>query len=143
MENVYIFRIRRSSEGTEGLLFTENFNCKVLELPWLDNKQNKSCIPIGKYETKVRHSMKFGTIYWILNVKDRTYVYIHSGNWAGNTNLGLKSHTYGCLLLGKEFGYLMGQRAVLGSRLTIKRFMEHMNNQPFTLHILEAFIGGI
>lgn len=139
MKNVWLWRNRRSDSGTEGLLFTEGFNSKVLELPWRYNHRNISCIPAGEYETIIRHSQKFGTIYWVLKIKDRTYVYIHSGNWAGDVNLGLKSHTYGCLLLGKEFGYLMGQRAVLNSRITVRQFMDHMDNKPFTLNIMEAF----
>ena len=139
MENVWLWRMRRHNQGTEGILFTGGFNCKVLELPWRDNQRNISCIPAGEYETIIRYSQKFGTIYWVLKVEDRTYVYIHSGNWAGDINLGLKSHTYGCLLLGKKFGYLMGQRAVLNSRITVRQFMDHMNNKPFKLHIMEAF----
>ena len=139
MENVWIWRMKRHSQGTEGVLFTNGFNSKVLELPWYNNQKNKSCIPAGEYETIVRQSPRFGTVYWVLKVENRSYILIHSGNWAGDVDLGYKTHTYGCLLLGKKFGYLMGQRAVLNSRITIREFMDHMQNQPFTLHIMEAF----
>lgn len=139
MENVWIWRIRRHSQGTEGVLFTDGFNSKVLELPWRDNKQNISCIPAGEYETIIRQSPRFGTIYWVLKVEGRSYILIHSGNWAGDIEMGYKTHVNGCILLGKVFGYLMGQRAVLNSRITIRAFMDHMNNQPFTLNIMENF----
>lgn len=139
MENVWLWRMRRSDAGNEGILFTEGFNCKILELPWRDNIRSKSCIPAGEYETIIRQSPKFGTVYWVLKVNGRSYILMHSGNWAGDVDLGYKSHTNGCLLLGQKFGYLMGQRAVLNSKITIRQFMDHMNNQPFILHILEAF----
>ena len=139
MENVWLWRMRRSDQGTEGLFFTDGFNCKSFELPWRDNKRNISCIPAGVYDTIIRQSPRFGTIYWILKVENRTYILVHSGNWAGDIELGYKTHTNGCLILGKKMGYLMGQRAVLNSRITVRAFMDHMNNQPFTLHIMEAF----
>lgn len=139
MQNVYLFRIRRSDQGTEGIIFTNGFNAKTLELPWRQNIKQKSCIPVGSYETIIRISPKFGVVFWILKVEGRTYILIHSGNWAGDVDLGFKSHTFGCLLLGKKFGYLMGQRAVLNSRITVRQFMDHMNNKSFTLNIMEAF----
>jgi len=139
MENVWIWRMRRHNQGTEGILFTNGFNCKVLELPWRYNKQNVSCIPAGEYETTIRVSPRFGTIYWVMKVEERSYILIHSGNWAGDIGLGFKAHTNGCILLGQLFGYLMGQRAVLNSRITIRQFMDHMENKPFTLNIMEAF----
>jgi len=139
MENVWLWRMRRHNQGTEGILFTNGFNCKVLELPWRDNKQNISCIPSGEYETIIRVSPRFGTIYWVLKVEGRSYILIHSGNWAGDVEMGYKTHVAGCILIGKVFGYLMGQRAVLNSRITVRAFMDHMKNQPFILNIMEAF----
>ena len=139
MKNVWLWRMRKHDQGTEGLLFTDGFNSKSLELPWRGNQRNISCIPAGDYETIIRVSPRFGTIYWVLKVEGRSYILIHSGNWAGDVELGYKTHVNGCILLGKKFGYLMGQRAVLNSRITVRAFMDHMDNQPFTLHIMEAF----
>lgn len=139
MKNVWIWRIRSNNEGTEGFLFTNGFNCKVLELPWRDNILSKSCIPIGEYKTIIRKSNRFGIVYWVLEVKGRSYIYIHSGNLAGNIDLGYKTNSSGCLLLGEKFGYLIGQRAVLNSNITVKNFMDHMNNKPFILHVMKAF----
>ena len=139
MENVWLWRMRRRNQGTEGILFTGGFNCKVLELPWRGNQRNISCIPAGEYEVTIRQSPRFGTIYWVLKVENRSYILIHSGNWAGDVELGYKTHVAGCILLGKVFGYLMGQRAVLNSRITVRQFMDHMDNKPFTFNIMEAF----
>ena len=139
-KNVYLFRVNSHDQGTEGQLFTEGFNCYSLELPWRDNQRNISCIPADTYETIIRQSPKFGTIYWVLKVPDRTYILIHSGNWAGDVDKGFKSHVNGCILLGKSMGYLAGQRAILNSRITIRAFMNRMENKPFNLHIIGSFI---
>lgn len=139
MQTVYLWRMKRSDEGTEGFLATIGFNCKTLELPWRDNQQNISCIPAGEYETIIRKSPRFGIVYWVLKVEGRTYILIHSGNWAGDVEKGYKSHVNGCILLGIKFGTLLGQRAVLNSRITIKAFMRHMENKTFMLKIMEAF----
>ena len=139
MKDVYLFRIRRHDQGTEGQLFIEGFNCYSLELPWRNNQRSISCIPPNTYDCIIRQSPRFGTIYWILKVPDRTYVLIHSGNFAGDVTKGFKTNVEGCILLGKKMGYLYGQRAVLNSRLTIRRFMNHMENKSFKFHIIEGF----
>jgi len=131
--------MRRSDQGTEGILLYDSFNCPTLELPWRDNQRSISCIPPGEYNCVTRKSPKFGTTYHVTEVPERSYVLIHSGNWAGDVNKGFKSHVNGCILLGQKTGWLAGQRAVLNSRITIKRFMEYMGYEPFTLKILEAF----
>ena len=136
---VNIFRIRRSDHGTEGILTCNNFYCFTMEPPWRDNKRNISCIPPGTYRVKIRYSRKYRQVYWILKVKGRTYILIHAGNWAGDVSRGLKTHTNGCVLLGKYHGWLQGQRAVLLSRITLRRFMNLMAGRDFTLNIYEAF----
>ncbi len=140
MRNVYLWRMKRHDQGTEGLLFTDGFHAFTLELPWRDNQRNISCIPAGIYDTTIRRSPRFGLIYWVMKVPDRTYILIHSGNYAGDVAKGFKTHVNGCILLGKKMGYLGEQRAVLNSRVAIRRFMNHMGNQPFKLNLMEAFI---
>lgn len=136
---VNLCRLRRSDQGTQGMLLFEDFNCHTLELPWRDNQRSISCIPAGEYNCKIRQSPRFGTTYHVKEVPGRSYILIHSGNWAGDIHKGYKSHVNGCILLGKKAGWLAGQRAVLSSRITIRRFMEFMNYEPFTLKVLEAF----
>ena len=136
---VEIFRLRRSNQGTEGLLVSEDFNCRTLELPWRENRRQISCIPAGIYDVEMRLSNKYGRIYWVRKVPDRTYILIHSGNYAGDKSKGFKSHVMGCILLGKKSGYLGGQVAVLNSRIMVRSFMEELEYEPFKLRIQEAF----
>lgn len=136
---VTLARLARSDQGTEGILLAGNFNCKTLELPWRENARQVSCIPSGEYDVEVRLSNKYGRVYWVRRVPDRTYILIHSGNYAGDVSKNYKSHVMGCILLGKHHGYLAGQRAVLNSRLTIRNFMREMDYQKFQLNVLENF----
>ena len=137
--NVILARLARSDQGTEGILLAGDFNCKTLELPWRENARQISCIPPGEYDVEMRLSNKYGRVYWVRRVPDRTYILIHSGNYAGDKQLGFKSHVMGCILLGKHHGYLAGQRAVLNSRLTVRSFMREMEYQKFKLNVLESF----
>ena len=137
--DVYLFRLCRHDQGTEGQLLTNGFNCYTLELPWRNNQRNISCVPPGVYDVIIRRSPRFGITYWVLKVPGRTYILIHSGNYAGDRSKGFKTHVNGCILLGQKMGYLSNQRAILNSRVTIRRFMNHMENKPFKLHIMEAF----
>lgn len=145
MKRVYLFRTLTSDQGTEGVLATDGFFCKTLELPWRNNSKGLSCIPAGEYIVKIRQSPKYGQIYWVTNVKDRTWILIHSGNYAANkektnplTNKKYKTHVAGCILVGSKHGILYNQRAILNSRITLRRFMKFMNNETFKLTI----IGG-
>jgi len=131
--------MRRSDQGTEGLLVSDNFTCRTLELPWRNNQPNISCIPSGEYEVQIRISNKYGRIYWVRNVKNRTYILLHSGNYGGDKKKGFKTHVMGCILLGKRSGFLGGQVAVLNSRVAVRQFMEFMEYDKFKLKIQEAF----
>ncbi len=68
-------------EGTNSALF---YNSKFLgfaiELSWLNNQRNISCIPEGKYELKARYSKKFKHHLHILNVKGRSLILLHPAN---------------------------------------------------------------
>lgn len=135
---VQLLRIRRSDQGTIGILSTPyGFNCHTLELPWRDNKNNISCIPPGEYLTRIRISPKYGEVYHVQKVPNRTFILIHSGNWAGDVDKGYRTHVNGCILLGLKRGFLDGQVAVLNSRLAVTRFMRNMNNSDFILNIIE------
>lgn len=137
--NVNLFRLKRSDQGTEGLLVAGDFNCRTLELPWRDNQKQISCIPAGEYDVETRLSNKYGRVYWVRHVPNRTYILIHSGNYGGDKSKGYKTHIMGCILLGKKSGYLGGQVAILNSRVAVRQFVEHMNYEPFKLKIQEAF----
>ena len=135
MKKVYLYRIKGSDQGTLGLWLTLGFAAKVIELPWRNNEPNVSCIPEGIYTCVYRHSKKYKRHYHLLDVKGRTWVLTHSGNLAGDTIKGFKTHSAGCILIGKYHGKLHGQDAVLCSRPTLRRFITHMNKEPFKLEV--------
>ena len=136
MKTVYLLRTRTSDQGTEGTLITDGFMCKTLELPWRENRQSISCIPSGEYNVVIRKSPKYGSTYWVTKVPNRSYILIHAGNWAGDTKKGFKTHVNGCILLGKKHGFLSDQRAILNSRVTVRKFRNTMVDKPFLLKIL-------
>lgn len=139
MRDVNIFRLRRSAQGTEGLLVAGDFNCRTLELPWKNNQKQISCIPPGEYDVEIRLSNKYGRVYWVRHVPNRTYILIHSGNYAGDKLKGYRTHIMGCILLGLKSGFLGGQVAVLNSRVAVRAFVNEMDYEPFRLKIQEAF----
>jgi hypothetical protein len=138
MKAAYINRTESSEQGTFGTLFVPHadFRCFSGEPPWKNNRKGVSCIPTGKYLVNIRQSHKYGTVYHVRNVIDRSYILIHSGNLCGDIEKGLKSHTSGCILLGQTKGWLLGQKAILNSRAITKKFMKLMDNEPFLLTIL-------
>lgn len=133
MKTVTLKRLVESAAGTQGSLSTDGFTCKTLELPWRGNIRAKSCIPTGSYVVRIVRSPRFGRIYGLFGTAPRANILIHSGNYAGDVDKGLKSHVQGCILLGKYFGMMDGQRAILLSRPTVRAFMNHMKGEPFTL----------
>ena len=137
--NVYLFRTITSDQGTEGVIATDRFFSKTLELPWRKNQRSISCIPSGIYTVKIRQSPKYGSVYWVTNVPDRSYILIHSGNFAGDIEKGFKTHVNGCILLGKKHGFFSDQRAILSSRVTVRKFRNIMKDKTFQLNV----IGGI
>jgi hypothetical protein len=54
--------------------------CNSIELPWLDNHHQVSCVPEGRYELKKRYSPKFGWHLQLLNVPNRDLILMHPAN---------------------------------------------------------------
>lgn len=75
-------------DGTNGEL--KLMVCNTIELPWLQNKRNISCIPEGRYELKMRETKKRGQHLLVLNVKGRDGILIHPANDA-------KKELQGCI----------------------------------------------
>lgn len=70
------------------------FDCYTLELPWLDNAPLTSCIPPGRYQCNQRFSEKYASHWIVKDVKDRSLILIHHGNFHRDTQ--------GCILVGSE-----------------------------------------
>jgi hypothetical protein len=75
-------------EGTNGEL--KLVVCNTIELPWLQNEQNVSCIPEGRYELRKRFIKKFGLHLLVVDVPDRSWILIHPANDA-------KTQLKGCI----------------------------------------------
>jgi hypothetical protein len=75
------------------------FQCVCLELPWINNQHDISCIPSGTYPV-IKYSYEgHPDVFWIQNVPNRQGIMIHIGNFAS----GMKVDTKGCLLPGMNF----------------------------------------
>jgi hypothetical protein len=74
---------------------TAVFSCKTLELPYLENHKDISCIPPGEYKCEQITLKKFGLCFLVKNVPNRSGILFHSGNYTKDTE--------GCILPGLRF----------------------------------------
>lgn len=143
MKEAILFREKSTEQGTFGYFACDGRFWHSLELPDKNNKKSLSCIPCGEYICKTRYSPKFKReIYNLKNVEGRTYILIHSANFAGDIEKGWQSHLNGCIALGKKRGifknkYGKNQRAILNSKMAEKEMMSFMENEDFKLTIEE------
>ena len=108
------------------------FDCDTLELPWKDNKNQVSCIPIGKYIVRKRYSKKFKYHLHVTDVENRSLILIHKGNF--NTDI------LGCILVGR-LNYVNNDDLidVSNSKATLKELMDILDfddNGEIELEIL-------
>jgi hypothetical protein len=80
---------------------TEKNNVEIfysLELPYLDNKENISCIKPGTYEYYVGYSLHHNRkVIWLRGVEGRTNIQIHPLNYTKDS--------IGCIGVGLTQGY--------------------------------------
>jgi hypothetical protein len=95
---------------TKGDLTVDNgFTCDTLELPWLNNASQISCIPKGVYKVVPRQSAKYGRHLHVTNVQGREFILIHWGNYAGSNNPATgHPDIKGCILVGYGYADLNG-----------------------------------
>lgn len=68
-------------DGVNGELYLRGeLLCYTIELPWLKNKRNCSCIPEGRYFLKKRWSPKHKWHLEVTGVKNRSLILIHPAN---------------------------------------------------------------
>jgi hypothetical protein len=90
---VILYRTTCKDSCTLGELWVNGTRlCYTLELPDLNNAQNKSCIPLGEYICAPYSSKKFPDVYEVTDVEGRSKILIHLGNDS--------SDTHGCILVG-------------------------------------------
>lgn len=133
MKQVKLVRLETSSQGTLGALVIDGRAfCATLEPEDKNNAVNISSIPAGEYVCARTKSPRFGETFEVLDVPGRTHILFH----AGNTD----ADTHGCILLGRYWGKLRGDRAVLNSGKTFKDFLVNMANEnEFKLTIKEVY----
>jgi hypothetical protein len=132
METLELIRVGSSGRGTFGVLRRGQVPFVLtLERPWVDNKQNVSCIPAGTYTCKKVRSPKFGETYEITGVPGRTHVLFHKGNTIEDTQ--------GCILVGEEFSGTWEKPIIVSSERGFLELMKLLGGQSeFQLHIKEA-----
>ena len=126
-------RISQDNKQTLGELTIlkdgKTFTCKTLELPDFGNQKNISCIPKGVYSVEKSYSLKFGMIYRVNNVPNRSGILIHTGNFYTDIK--------GCIIIGNEFKDINndGLKDVINSKKTLKALMEFLGDENFNLVI--------
>lgn len=105
-----------------GTIIADGLVFYSMERPWLNNKQDVSCIPTGVYTCKYKaksNNGKLSDIYEIQNVPNRGGVLIHVGN--------VVTDSHGCILLG--LGRDIEHKKVVSSKLAMAQFIELMGEQ--------------
>lgn len=123
--SLHIIRHEHSKVQTLGYLYVLNskediiFSCNTLELPYLENKRNISCVPIGEYKCVLEYSDRFKKDLWELkNVPNRSECKFHSANYFKQLN--------GCIALGSDFKDINsdGWKDIINSKDTMNEFHE-------------------
>ena len=139
MEKLELRRLFTSDQGTVGALrYRGRGVCLMLELPWRNNQPNMSCIPAGTY--MVRYMARSGSgryrdVYHVTQVKGRSGILEHAGNFAGASDKGYKTHSLGCQLPAMQMRALKGQLMGIKSRKALKRIHAVTGRKDFLLTI--------
>jgi hypothetical protein len=136
---IVLNRISTSDMGTFGAIHLNGKRFLTGELPWRLNAKQVSCIPEGEYEIAIVNSPKFGKVYGVKNVPNRSNVLIHSANLMGDSRY-YDTQLHGCIGVGQKIGMMRNSRgqmqiAVLMSRQGLREFMQELGNKPATLVI--------
>lgn len=127
-----LVRVGTSSKGTFGVLRHDNIPFVLtMELPWLDNQYNVSCIPPGRYQCVRVLSPQFGDTFEVLDVPSREHILFHKGNYLRNTK--------GCILVGEKFEGPPSSPYIVDSGHAFEEFkMLLAGHKEFWLTITEA-----
>ncbi len=137
-------------EQTKGDLLintgSKKFMCKTLELPWLDNQSNISCIPEGKYTVVVRYSNKYKRHLHIIDVEGRGYILIHWGNYAASKNPRSGSPDIrGCVLVGQSYADFDGDghdEITASKKQTFNKIMDLIEDDDAKIELEICGNGG-
>lgn len=139
MRHLTLVRLDQNEDATFGHIVDEEDKawCVTLELPWLGNLHDVSCIPSGTYTARLRFSPEHGyDVYELANVPDRENIEIHIGNFHRDS--------LGCILLGTTISMDDGEKCVMGSRAAFTRFMAALRGaEAFTLSVLDPVLSAV
>lgn len=121
--DIIIKRVVLNRSGTWGVMIHDYQPFALtLEDPWNDNKKDVSCIPSGRYNCiKIYRKNKRYYTYLLLDVPGRTEIMFHPGN--------TKDDTWGCILIGEEFGKIKDKPALIASKRGFNEFMQKMKQK--------------
>ncbi len=130
MKNNLILNRKSYPKGTNGDLRHNNeFICFTIELPWLNNEPQRSCIPAGTYRLLLRFSVRHKTHLLLQGVANRALILIHPANDA------LKE-LKGCIApVTKLTGQGKGVKSVLAFEKLMKLVIGLMDDGPVFLTI--------
>jgi len=123
---------KKYDDCTLGRLYCGEFQCMTLELPWLGNEPNISCIPEGDYECVKYTSPRSGSeVILVLTVEGREAIEIHSGNYT--------RQILGCILVGDSVKWLDSDSIpdVTNSKATLQKLLSLLPHK-FTLSIARS-----
>ncbi len=109
------------------------YQCKVLELPWVNNQRNVSCIPEGDYKVRKRKAEESPSRTYdhfiVEDVPNRSYILWHAGTYF--------THIKGCLLMGQYYNDINddGQLDIMKTRYTID-LLDKILPQEFDFKII-------
>jgi len=111
------------------------FQCVTLELPWLDNQPQVSCIPEGIYQVRTRRTDKFGLHYHVQDVPGREWILFHPANYT--------SQLRGCIIPGFHLTDLNkdGIPDITDSKAALNSMLANLGGE-FTLNIFTAPVAG-
>ncbi|MFD2567602.1 DUF5675 family protein [Pseudotenacibaculum haliotis] len=140
MRKVTVIRDKVGRKSSHGIcLVTDDkynviFSSQSLELGWLNNQRNVSCIPAGKYKLKLEWSPRFQKDLWeIYGVPNRSECKFHAANYAYQLN--------GCIALGRKRGDINadGILDVTHSRDTMRKFHKAMEGYTEAIvHVINS-----
>ena len=133
-----LYRDDQDSRRTFGKLMADDgtWVCDTLELPWLDNAHDVSCIPAGSYVCVLKYSPVHGKdLYWVTGVPDRPDIEIHIGNYVVPIPEHPHPDSKGCILVGNARNGDM----LVQSTVAFTRFMALLNGTPtFPLDVVDV-----
>lgn len=143
MKTAKLMRFHNLEQGTFGeLAFGTEFT-QCLELPWRDNKPQRSCIPPGTYTCRLVNSPRFGRVYEVCDVPGRSNILFHPANFAGDVERGWTTELHGCIAPCLRRGVMRNadgvwQRAGLVSKPAVGRLMDWAFGSEFQLEVVWA-----